>query len=91
MYLGQNPAIEVLFHHLSWFLCQGEIKHSNPLKDRARQWLRLRATVAAFIIIIIIIIIIIKNLIKSVAYSSQGCHTGQLDFCNWLADGSTTG
>ena len=29
--------------------------------------------------------------IKSVAYSSQGSHTGQLDFCNWLADGSTTG
>jgi len=26
-----------------------------------------------------------------VAYSSQGSHTGQLDFCNWLADGSTTG
>ena len=24
------------------------------------------------------------------AYSSQGSHTGQLDFCNWLADGSTT-
>ena len=21
------------------------------------------------------------------AYSSQGNHTGQLDFCNWLADG----
>ena len=20
------------------------------------------------------------------AYSSQGSHTGQLDFCNWLAD-----
>ena len=29
--------------------------------------------------------------IKSVAYSSQGSHTGQLDFFNWLADGSTTG
>ena len=27
--------------------------------------------------------------IKSVAYSSQGSHTGQLDFWNWLADGST--
>ena len=26
---------------------------------------------------------------KSVAYSSQVSHTGQLDFCNWLADGST--
>ena len=24
-------------------------------------------------------------------YSSQGSHTGQLDFGNWLADGSTTG
>ena len=23
---------------------------------------------------------------KSVAYSSQGNHTGQLDFCSWLAD-----
>ena len=33
----------------------------------------------------------IKFKIKSVAYSSQGSHTGQLDFCNWLADGSTTG
>ena len=30
------------------------------------------------------------KLIKSVAYSSQGSHTGQLDFCNWLADRSTT-
>ena len=28
--------------------------------------------------------------IKSVAYSPQGSHTGQLDFCNWLADDSTT-
>ena len=27
--------------------------------------------------------------IKSVAYSSQGTYTGQLDFCNWHADGST--
>ena len=25
----------------------------------------------------------------SVTYSSQGSHIGQLDFCNWLADGST--
>ena len=33
----------------------------------------------------------LKNKNKSVAYSSQGSHTGQLDFCNWLADGSTTG
>ena len=33
----------------------------------------------------------IKSKIKSVTYSSQGSHTGQLDFCNWLADGSTTG
>ena len=33
----------------------------------------------------------IKKLIKSVAYGTQGSHTGQLDFCNWLADGSTTG
>ena len=32
-----------------------------------------------------------KLKIKSVAYSSQGSHTGQLDFCNWLADDSTTG
>ena len=32
----------------------------------------------------------IKN-IKSVAYISQWGHTGQLDFYNWLADGSTTG
>ena len=27
---------------------------------------------------------------KSVDYSSQGSHTGQLVFCNWLADDSTT-
>ena len=27
----------------------------------------------------------LKNDNKSVAYSSQGSHTGQLDFCNWLA------
>ena len=27
----------------------------------------------------------------SLAYSSQGSHTGQLHFCNWLAGGSTTG
>ena len=32
-----------------------------------------------------------NKIIKSVAYSSQGSHTGQLDFCSWLADGSTTG
>ena len=43
----------------------------------------------AFIIIIIIIVII--KTIKSVTYISQGSHTGQVDFCNWLADGSTTG
>ena len=28
---------------------------------------------------------------ESVAYSSQGSHTGQLNFCNRLADSSTTG
>ena len=28
---------------------------------------------------------------KYVAYSSQGSQYGQLDFCNWLADSSTTG
>ena len=33
----------------------------------------------------------IKIKIKSVTYSSQGSQTGQLDFLNWLADGSTTG
>ena len=27
-----------------------------------------------------------KIKIESVAYSSQGSHTGQLDFCNWLTD-----
>ena len=25
------------------------------------------------------------------AYSFQGSHNGQENFCNWLADGSTTG
>ena len=29
--------------------------------------------------------------IKSVAYSSQASHTGQLDFSDWLADTSTMG
>ena len=29
--------------------------------------------------------------ITSVAYSSKRSHTGQLNFSNWLADGSTTG
>ena len=28
---------------------------------------------------------------KSVAYSFQGSHKAQLEFWNWLADGSTTG
>ena len=37
------------------------------------------------------IMIKLKIKIKSVAYSSQGSHNGQLDFCNWLVDGSTTG
>ena len=27
--------------------------------------------------------------IISAAYNSQGNHTSQLEFCNWLADGST--
>ena len=27
--------------------------------------------------------------ITSVIYKSQGSHTGQLDFCKWLADGNT--
>ena len=31
----------------------------------------------------------LKIKMKYVAYSSQGSHTGQLDFCNWLADDST--
>ena len=30
-----------------------------------------------------------NNSITSVAYSSQRSHTGQVDFCNWLTDGST--
>jgi hypothetical protein len=32
-----------------------------------------------------------QNNNKSVAYSTQGSHTGQLGFCNRLADDSTTG
>ena len=39
----------------------------------------------------IMILLLLKIKIKSLAYSSQGSHTGQLDFSNWLADGSTTG
>ena len=42
-----------------------------------------------FYVYIYIYILDLKN--KSMAYSSQGSHTGQLDFCNWLADGSTMG
>ena len=34
---------------------------------------------------------ILKINIKYVAYSSQGCHTDQLDFCNWLSEGSAKG
>ena len=33
----------------------------------------------------------LEKKIKSVTYSSQGSHTDQLDFCNWLADDRTTG
>ena len=40
---------------------------------------------------IYIYIYIYKLKIKSVAYSSQRSHTGQLDFCNWLAESSLTG
>ena len=29
--------------------------------------------------------------IKSVTYISHGRHIDQLDFCNWLVDGITTG
>ena len=32
-----------------------------------------------------------KNFINPVSYSSQGSHTSQLDFCNWLTDDSMTG
>ena len=27
-----------------------------------------------------------KNTNKIMAYSSQGSHNGELDFCNWLTD-----
>ena len=37
----------------------------------------------------LIVLLILK--IKSVSYSSQGSHTGLLDFCIWLADDSTSG
>ena len=33
----------------------------------------------------------IKLEIKFEAHSYQGSHSGQLDFCNWVADSSTTG
>ena len=33
----------------------------------------------------------LKLKVKSVAYSFQESHTGQLDFCNWLVDGSYDG
>ena len=32
-----------------------------------------------------------KSLNNQVFYSNQGSHTGKLDFCDWLVDGSTTG
>ena len=32
-----------------------------------------------------------ESLSLSLSHSSHGSHIGQLDFCNWLADGSTTG
>ena len=38
--------------------------------------------IVIIMIIIILTIIIIIIIIKSVAYSSQGSHTGQLDFSN---------
>ena len=41
-------------------------------------------------IVCIYIIYYIYNEIKSVAYSFQGNHTGQLDFSNLLVDDSTT-
>ena len=46
---------------------------------------------SSWLYIYIYIYIYIKKIIKSVAYSSQGSHAGQLDFYNWLADSSTTG
>ena len=37
------------------------------------------------------VVIKLKRKRKSMAYSSQGSHTDQLDIWNWLEDGSTTG
>ena len=40
------------------------------------------------------IVIWIKFLVIYIGFcvlQLQGSHTGQLDFCNWLADGSTMG
>ena len=61
----------------------------QPLCQEHQMWVRLIGTVVGHLVH--------KqcrnnnnNKIKSVAYSSQESHTGQLDSCNWLADGSTT-
>ena len=46
--------------------------------------------ISLFDLIVFHLFLCIKK-IKSVAYISQGRHTGQLDSYNWLVDGSTTG
>ena len=59
------------------------IKHKEEMKDIFHKPMNL----------LISRYLILENLkkIKSVTYSSQGSHAGQLDFCNWQADDSTTG
>ena len=55
-------------------------------------WAHNGSTMRNFIVCTIHLIYSVKlKKIKSVAYSSQGSHAGQLEFRNWLADGSTMG
>ena len=63
----------------------------NFLLHCPEQWIVMLEDNILHVIPWIVFEITLIKKIKSVAYSSQGSHTGQLDFCNWLADGSTTG
>ena len=75
--------ILILFSHLRLGLPQNTIFVGSLVTAN------ILATSAVHLRLLDLIKILKNN--KSVAYSSQGSHTGQLDFCNWLADGSTTG
>ena len=77
-------------HQSLWYLAENKFIQTELDKETLKK-LRYsaRGTVGFHIQCIPNIQYAIK--IKSEAYSSQGNPTGQLDFCNWLADCSTTG